>query len=70
MSAKQTELTPREREILQWYADGKDGPGIAVILGIAYNTVHCTTHRMCQKLGANSTAHAVNLGWERGILHA
>ncbi len=53
-------LTPREREVLRWMADGKSNAEIATILGIAAGTAKQHVERILAKLGVeNRTAAAV-----------
>ncbi|SDZ54440.1 DNA-binding transcriptional regulator, CsgD family [Pseudomonas sp. NFIX28] len=60
------ELSAREREILQWTADGKSSGEIALILGISVNTVNFHLKVIQKKFGAaNKTlaaAYAAVLG--------
>ncbi|AZD07978.1 N-butyryl-L-homoserine lactone quorum-sensing transcriptional activator [Pseudomonas chlororaphis] len=64
--AEQLELSAREREILQWTADGKSSGEIALILGISVNTVNFHFKVIQKKFGAaNKTlaaAYAAVLG--------
>lgn len=59
-------LSPREKEILQWTADGKSASEISLILGITVHTVNFHLKNLQQKLDANnktaSAARAVALG--------
>ncbi|MCB2254099.1 autoinducer binding domain-containing protein [Pseudomonas chlororaphis] len=48
------ELSPREREILQWTADGKSSGEIALILGISVNTVNFHLKVIQKKFGATN----------------
>lgn len=52
-------LTPREREVLQWIALGKQQAEVAAILLISERTVENHLRAARQRLGATSTAHAV-----------
>ncbi len=53
-------LTPREREVLRWLAEGKTNSEIAVILGLTTGTVKIHVERILVKLGAeNRTAAAL-----------
>ncbi len=64
--SEQLELSAREREILQWTADGKSSGEIAVILSISVNTVNFHLKVIQKKFGAaNKTlaaAYAAVLG--------
>ncbi len=52
-------LTPREREVLSWVAQGKRAREIGVILNIAKRTVDEHVHSATRKLGASTMAQAV-----------
>lgn len=52
-------LTPRERELLQWSAQGKTTDDISCILGVTTNTVESHQRNIRDKLGALNVAHAV-----------
>uniref|UniRef100_UPI003D07861B autoinducer binding domain-containing protein n=1 Tax=Pseudomonas sp. NPDC089530 TaxID=3390651 RepID=UPI003D07861B len=64
--AEQLELSPREREILQWTADGKSSGEIGLILGISVNTVNFHLKVIQKKFGATNktlaAAYAAVLG--------
>ena len=52
-------LTPRERELLQWSADGKSADDISCILGVTMNTVESHHRNIREKLNATNVAHAI-----------
>lgn len=52
-------LTPRERELLQWSADGKSADDISCILGVTTNTVESHHRNIREKLTATNVAHAI-----------
>ncbi len=52
-------LTGRQREVLEWVADGKSVAEIAAILNISIATVEKHLRLARETLGAESTAHAV-----------
>ncbi len=52
-------LTPRERELLQWSAQGKTTEDISCILGITTNTVESHQRNIRDKLDAINVAHAI-----------
>lgn len=56
-----TALTPREREVLTWTAQGKHAWEISEILNIAKRTVDEHAQTAFRKLGATNRAHAVAL---------
>jgi DNA-binding CsgD family transcriptional regulator len=55
-------LSPREREVLHWLAEGKRDGEIAVILGIAPRTVTTHVERVLAKLGVRNRTAAATLG--------
>lgn len=52
-------LTPRERELLQWSAQGKTTDDISCILGVTTNTVESHQRNIRDKLDAINVAHAI-----------
>jgi LuxR family quorum sensing-dependent transcriptional regulator len=54
-----TPLTPRQREILSWVANGKSTWEVSVILGISENTVEFHLREARSRLGVVNTTHAV-----------
>jgi LuxR family quorum sensing-dependent transcriptional regulator len=52
-------LTPRERELLQWSAQGKSTDDISCILGVTANTVESHQRNIRSKLDAINVAHAI-----------
>lgn len=52
-------LTARERELLQWSAQGKTTHDISCILGVTTNTVESHQRNIREKLDAINVAHAV-----------
>jgi LuxR family transcriptional regulator, quorum-sensing system regulator BjaR1 len=52
-------LTPRERELLQWSAQGKTTEDISCILGITANTIESHQRNIRNKLDAVNVLHAV-----------
>jgi DNA-binding CsgD family transcriptional regulator len=53
-------LTPREREVLRWLAEGKSNAEISLILGLTTGTVKLHVERILTKLGVeNRTAAAL-----------
>lgn len=63
-----TELTPRERDVLQWLAQGKTTWDISVILNISERTVKFHIANIFRKLDANTRAHAVAIALDRGLI--
>lgn len=63
------ELSPREREILQWIARGKSNSVIGEILGISRHTVDTMMRRMFDKLEVNDRTSAAVRGLGSGLVH-
>ena len=61
-------LTRREYEILVLSADGDSKRQVGEVLGIAEDTVRSYTKTLFLKLDARNMAHAVAIGYQRGIL--
>ena len=57
--AEALSLSPREREVLQWCAEGKTSQAIAEALGISTHTVLTHVSGACRKLGTRSRTAAV-----------
>ena len=64
-----TELTNRERDVLNLIADGRDNRGIAQTLGLTAGTVKGYVHNILEKLGAADRTQAVAFAVRRGIVH-
>lgn len=63
-----TRLTPREREVLAWVAQGKSARQVAEILRIAKRTVDEHVQTAVRKLGALNRTHAVAIALRDGII--
>jgi LuxR family quorum sensing-dependent transcriptional regulator len=61
-------LTPREREVLAWVAQGKSAAQIAEILHIATRTVNEHVQICVKKLGALNRTHAVAIALRDHII--
>jgi DNA-binding NarL/FixJ family response regulator len=61
-------LTPREKQILYFTAEGVSRKVIAKLLYISVRTVASHSHSMYEKLGARERAHAVAIAFRMGIL--
>jgi LuxR family transcriptional regulator, quorum-sensing system regulator BjaR1 len=61
-------LTPREREILRWAADGKTAWEVSVILNISERTVKFHLIQASQKLNAVNRTAAVAKALARGLI--
>ncbi len=64
----ESEVTPREREILRLMASGQDNHEIAASLGIGYGTVRTHVHSLLEKLHCRSRLQAVAVGRESGLV--
>ena len=65
--AEVKELTPRERQVLELVARGKNNKEIAAELGLAQQTVRNYTATVYDKTGVRSRAEAVVWARERGL---
>jgi DNA-binding CsgD family transcriptional regulator len=54
-------LTPREREVLRYIADGNTNKAVSLATGISEKTVEKHRARILQKLGLPTTAHLLQL---------
>jgi DNA-binding CsgD family transcriptional regulator len=61
-------LTPREREMLQWWAIGKTTEEIAIILNCSQSNVRWHIRTIYQKLDANTKILAVTKAIRMGII--
>jgi LuxR family quorum sensing-dependent transcriptional regulator len=61
-------LTPREREVLAWVAQGKSAWEIGEILEIAKRTVDEHAQTAVRKLGAVNRTHAVAIALRDNII--
>lgn len=62
------ELTPRQREVLQLVAEGKQLKEIAAILNISVKTVEFHKASIMDALGVRTTAELTRYALERGLL--
>lgn len=63
-------LSARETQILLLMAEGLSNPEIGARLYVAPNTIRVHVKHVLAKLQARTRAHAVALGYQRGILSA
>lgn len=63
-------LTPREREVLTWVAQGKTGREVGEILQIAKRTVDQHVETAVRKLGARNRLHAIAIALRESIIDA
>ena len=68
--ATEQALTPREREVLHWIAEGKRDSEIALILGVSVRTVEQHVHVCLRKLGVETRAAAAAAIWQTRNNHA
>ena len=61
-------LTPREREVIRWVAQGKSSWDISIIMGVSERTVNFHVNSIMQKLEAVTRAHAVAIAFALGLL--
>ena len=61
-------LTPREREVLEWLAEGLTNRAIAARLGISDHTVKFHVASIYGKLGVSTRAEAIRRGLRRGLI--
>ncbi len=65
---KAVTLTPREREVLSWAADGLSSEATADRIGLTTPTVNYHIANCCQKLGASNKMHAVAMALRQGLI--
>lgn len=64
-----SDLSPREREVLSLIAGGKSNKEIASALGITEATVKCHVSVILMRLNANDRTQAVVNALQRGLVH-
>jgi len=62
-NAREHPLTPREREVLHWIAEGKRDAEISVILKLSIRTVEQHVHVCLHKLGVETRSAATAEVW-------
>jgi len=62
------QLSPREREILTWLAEGKSIPVVSDLLGIDINTAKTHLKRIYKKLNASEKTMAVLKAYRLGLI--
>jgi DNA-binding CsgD family transcriptional regulator len=65
----ESQLTPRERDVLELLVDGASNKEIARRLAISVSTVKFHVRSVADKLGADGRAEAVAHALRRGIIH-
>lgn len=63
------DLSPREREVLQWAAEGKTARETAHLLGLSESAVNLYSAKAMAKLRAKTKAQAVAIAVRNAILH-
>jgi len=66
--ARTDSLSPREREVLWWAAEGKSASEIGEILHITKRTVDEHTHNAARKLGAANRTQAVAIALRERLI--
>jgi DNA-binding CsgD family transcriptional regulator len=61
-------LSPREREVLALFAQGKSARDVGLLLEISPRTVDVHSASIIHKLGAQNRVHAVAMAIRAGIL--
>ncbi len=68
IKARSERLTPREREVVGWLAQGKSIQEVATILGIASNTVAIHHGNAARRFGAQNRMKLVLTAIRLGII--
>lgn len=63
-----TDLTDRQLRVLRLVADGLTLKAAAAELYVSYATVKNDAAQVLRRLGARTAAHAVAIGYQRGLL--
>ena len=63
------DLSPREREVLQWAADGKTAWETAQLLGVSERAIRLYTENAMNKLRAKTKTQAVAIAVKNDMLH-
>jgi ATP/maltotriose-dependent transcriptional regulator MalT len=61
-------LSERQLEVLALVAEGLSNPEISAAVDVGLETVKTHILHILQRLGARSRAHAVGIGYQRGLL--
>ena len=64
-----SELSPREQEVLQLLVNGKSNKEIASQLGITNATVKCHVSTILMRLNVSDRTQAVVAALQRGLVH-
>ncbi|WP_373503486.1 helix-turn-helix transcriptional regulator [Aestuariivirga sp.] len=63
------DLSPREREVLRWAADGKTAWETAQLIGVSERAIRLYTENAMNKLRAKTKTQAVAIAMKNAILH-
>jgi DNA-binding CsgD family transcriptional regulator len=63
------DLSPREREVLQWAADGKTAWETAQLLGVSERAIRLYTENAMGKLRAKTKTQAVAIAYKNDMIH-
>lgn len=63
-----SDLTPKEKEVLRWLSEGKSTSDIASILAICSRTVKFHVSNIIRKLNAENRTHEVVIAIDRGLI--
>ncbi len=61
-------MTPRQREILQLFAEGKSAKEIAATLGLSARTVEDHKYRLMESLGIENSAELIHFAIQHGLV--
>jgi len=64
-----SDLTPRERQVLALIVNGKSNKEISGLLGITEGTVKCHVNVILERLGVSDRTQAAVAALQRGIMH-
>jgi DNA-binding NarL/FixJ family response regulator len=65
-TARVSQLSPREREVMHLMAEGRTAEGVGDELGVSVETVRTHVRNAIRKLQARNRVHAIALALERG----
>jgi DNA-binding NarL/FixJ family response regulator len=65
-TARVSQLSPREREVMRLMAEGRTAEGVGGELGVSVETVRTHVRNAIRKLQARNRVHAIALALERG----
>ncbi|MGR9413151.1 response regulator transcription factor [Rhizobium leguminosarum] len=68
MKVPSISITPREKEVLRWVADGKTGPEMAMILDLSEHTIRSHIESAKRKFDAMNTTHMVALAFRSKMI--